>query len=140
MNHIMPRDREARRFWRVGLQRMEDAKILTDNDRWRASIYLAGYAIECTLKALILSRTPVNHRDKVLGNFRGSRAHSLEWLHGQLIATKIALGTHARKSYLYLSSWDVSLRYDPGQGDPTEAKDFLDKTEVILIWISERIE
>jgi hypothetical protein len=33
-----------------------DAKILLDAHRWSAAYYLAGYAVECGLKACILAR------------------------------------------------------------------------------------
>lgn len=34
-------------------RRFEDAQILNSHKRWTGSIYLAGYAIECSLKSLI---------------------------------------------------------------------------------------
>lgn len=34
--------------------RIEDARILLDNDRWTAAFYLVGYAVETALKACIL--------------------------------------------------------------------------------------
>lgn len=40
----------------LALDRIEDAKILLDNRRWAAAYYLAGYAVECGLKACILAR------------------------------------------------------------------------------------
>jgi len=35
---------------------LDDAKALLDDHRWSASYYLAGYAVECGLKACILAR------------------------------------------------------------------------------------
>lgn len=35
---------------------LEDAKALLDAERWPAAYYLAGYAIECGLKACVLVR------------------------------------------------------------------------------------
>jgi len=32
---------------------MEDARVLHNQKRWLGSIYLGGYAVECSLKSLI---------------------------------------------------------------------------------------
>lgn len=38
-------------------QRLEDARVLLEKDRYAAAYYLSGYAIECGLKACIAKRT-----------------------------------------------------------------------------------
>lgn len=40
--------------------RLADAKVLLKNRRYDAAYYLAGYAIECALKARIAGRTRRN--------------------------------------------------------------------------------
>ncbi|MEO6807866.1 MAG: hypothetical protein ABI353_01995 [Isosphaeraceae bacterium] len=35
---------------KAGKHRLEDAKALFDVGRWRGSMYLAGYAVECMLE------------------------------------------------------------------------------------------
>jgi HEPN domain-containing protein len=42
---------------RLALKRLEDAEILFKAERFDASFYLAGYAVECALKACIARRT-----------------------------------------------------------------------------------
>jgi HEPN domain-containing protein len=42
---------------RLALKRLEDAEILFKAERFDASFYLAGYAVECALKACIAKRT-----------------------------------------------------------------------------------
>ncbi len=37
-------------------ERLADATVLLDQSRWSAAYYLAGYAIECGLKACIMRR------------------------------------------------------------------------------------
>ena len=39
------------------------------------AVYLAGYSVECILKALIFSVVPLVQIEAVLGSFRGVRAH-----------------------------------------------------------------
>jgi HEPN domain-containing protein len=44
-----------------------DAKLLLDSGRWHAAYYLAGYAVECGLKACVLAhieRTGIIFQDK----------------------------------------------------------------------------
>ena len=61
--------------------RLEDAKILLVNSRYEGAFYLAGYAIELTLKAKIcthldiddlFSDNPTTHSKSSLGKFRES--------------------------------------------------------------------
>ncbi len=61
--------------------RLEDAKILLANSRYEGAFYLAGYAIELTLKAKIcthldiddlFSDNPTTHSKGSLGRFRES--------------------------------------------------------------------
>ncbi len=69
---------------RVAYQRLDDGNALLGIDRPRAAVYLAGYAVECILKALLLTKTPASKRAEVLATFRGSVAHSIDWLRAQL--------------------------------------------------------
>jgi hypothetical protein len=48
----------TRRFYRVLTQRFNDVLLLLEMDRKTAAVYLAGYSIECMLKALILPAVP----------------------------------------------------------------------------------
>ena len=49
-----PRSPDARRFYRAGLLRFDEAKFLLDNSEYTtAAVYLGGYAVECLFKALI---------------------------------------------------------------------------------------
>ena len=49
-------------------------------ERTTAAVYLAGYSVECMLKALILSAVPQAQEAALLARFRGARAHDYEWL------------------------------------------------------------
>jgi hypothetical protein len=54
----MPSSVQARRFYRAAKQRFDDALLLLAMERTTAAVYLAGYSVECMLKALILSAVP----------------------------------------------------------------------------------
>ena len=76
----MPSSAQARRFYRAAKPRFDDALLLLEMERTTAAIYLAGYSVECMLKALILSAVPQAQEAELLGMFRGARAHDYEWL------------------------------------------------------------
>ena|SRR2546426_188654 len=76
----LPQSREARLYYRGGKQRFEDAQFLLREGRTTGAVYLAGYTVECFLKALILASVAPGLRQQLLEEFRGSRAHSIEWL------------------------------------------------------------
>jgi len=39
---------------KAAIKRLKDAKKLTDTKRWRGAMYLAGYSVECKLKARLM--------------------------------------------------------------------------------------
>jgi len=53
----VPSSIEARLFYRAS-QRFDEAQVLLEAVRTTGAVYLAGYGIECILKALILSVFP----------------------------------------------------------------------------------
>lgn len=44
-------------FQEMARTRLEDARVLLDNDRFSAAYYIASYAVECALKACIAKKT-----------------------------------------------------------------------------------
>ena len=42
-------------FQKLAEMRLDDAKTLLDEGKWSAAYYLAGYAVECGLKACIIA-------------------------------------------------------------------------------------
>jgi hypothetical protein len=79
----LPGSREARSFYRVAQQRLEDAQVLLGGERTTGAVYLAGYAVECALKALLLSSLAPGARQTMVASFRGAKAHDFEWLSGE---------------------------------------------------------
>ena len=69
-----------RRFYRVAYQRFEEAEVLYHAGFCIGAVYLAGYAVECMLKTLILNSLPEKDHETVEAEFRGQRAHQYEWL------------------------------------------------------------
>ncbi|HMA92778.1 MAG TPA: hypothetical protein VKP30_08835 [Polyangiaceae bacterium] len=59
----------AEQFANAAYRHLKDSKVLLENQRWDGCAYLAGYVIECSLKALISSpSTPPGIELKELGH------------------------------------------------------------------------
>jgi hypothetical protein len=135
----MPADINARRYYRVAYQRLDDGIALLGISRPRAAIYLTGYAVECILKALLLMSTPAGERAEVLGMFRGAGAHSIDRLREQLVRRIGRLPIAQARHVSLVSSWSTDLRYEPGPGDPEDAQGFLAAADSILRWANGRM-
>jgi HEPN domain-containing protein len=70
--------KEPRRFLRAAEQRLHEAQFLLQNDYTTASVYLAGYAVECMLKVLILASEPQAHHPETITSFRGTHGHDFD--------------------------------------------------------------
>lgn len=136
----MPHDIEARRFYRVAYQRLEDGSLMLEKlGRPKGAVYLAGYAVECILKALLLAATPLHDRSVVARSFRGAIAHDLRWLRNQLSARNVTMPLRVKQELTYVESWSVELRYEPGEGGYEDAQQFTSSTRVILDWADGRL-
>jgi len=136
----VPSSPNARLFYRAATQRFDDAEFLLSSDRTTAAVYLSGYAVECILKALILSITTRSQENDVLGQFRGARAHDFDWLlrlYRQRggSGTPREIGEHLAR----LTSWSTDLRYSPGTISLREARAFFDSATELCRWAEGRI-
>ena len=117
----LPQAPEARLYYRAAKLRFEEAVVLLEAGKSVGAVYLAGYTVECFLKALLLDGTPPGLRKRLLTKFRGRRAHDIEWLR-DLYRRSIG-GTIPRDVALHLmrvATWDTDLRYETAlqaQGD-----------------------
>lgn len=136
----IPRFSEAKPFYRAAFQRFDDATTLLNAEHNTGAVYLAGYSVECILKALVLaSIASATIRKQIQRQFRGSRGHDFEWLKlqyktmgGPPISGAIA------KDFSLVSGWVVEIRYWTGQWNPKDAVDFIAAAERILKWADRR--
>lgn len=136
----VPQDINARRYYRVAYQRLEDGSLMLDKlERPKGAVYLTGYAVECILKALILEVTPASGRKTTLQGFRGAIAHDLSWLRGLLIARGVHIPLGIAQELAYVGTWSVDLRYEPGDGDRDDAERFISSAKAILNWADGRM-
>lgn len=137
---MLPQDPSIRRFYLVAVQRWGDAEVLFSAGRYRGSIYLAGYTIECVLKALICDATPVSRRPIVSESFRGQHGHNLDWLRASYLTMgSTSIPRTVQDALFRVQSWETTLRYQPGIGSSAEAKAFLEATLVVLEWAKSKL-
>lgn len=131
---------EARRFYRAALQRLDDARILQKAEHTTGAVYLAGYGIECILKALVLNGLPEVRHKEMLRSFRGSKAHDFEWLRSQYYQIGGArFPSGITRSFTFVSDWSTDIRYVPKTIRPTEADAFMKAAEGIVRWANGRL-
>jgi len=136
----MPNSAPARRFYRAAKQRFDDALLLLEMERTTAAIYLAGYSVECMLKALILSAVPQAQEAELLGLFHGARAHDYEWLlHLYVEKGGARMPPSVVPHFARVNSWSTDMRYAPGTVAAHEAKAFLDAAVEIMTWADGRL-
>lgn len=136
----VPSSLEARHFYNCALQRFEDAQILLRWERTTAAVYLAGYGIECILKAMVLSAVPQTKTAAELHFFRGHRAHDYEWLRKKYYEHR---GPHFPREinvhFTLVSDWSTDLRYRPGKMSMGDAEDFLSAARTIIEFAKGRL-
>jgi hypothetical protein len=126
---------EVRRFRSVAIQRFEEAQLPNKYDRRTAAVYLAGYAVECSLKALLLSASTDSQLRGLMTSFRGRVGHDFEWLKAKYIKGGGAkFPPEIAKAFTVVSPWTTELRYKAGDTPPREADLFLRSAEEIIAW------
>jgi hypothetical protein len=101
---------------------------------------MAGYAVECSLKALVLAQTPKKRRADVLASFRGNVGHDFDWLRRQYLAVGgQSLPTACLAAFTLVNFWGTNLRYEPGTIPVKDAEEFLHAVRVIREWADGRL-
>jgi hypothetical protein len=136
----LPQSSEARRYYRAANQRFEDSQWLLRENRTTGAVYLAGYTVECILKALVLAIVASRLQAQVLAEFRGNRAHNIEWL-GGLYRQHVgaAIPRNVTRHLLRVASWSTDLRYATGTIKSREADDFMESVVAIYQWADGRM-
>jgi HEPN domain-containing protein len=124
--------------------RIHDAKVLLAARRWSAAYYLAGYAIECALKACIAKLMKPEE-------FPDRRLAEKCWTHDlpQLLAVaelKIELDVAMRTNPDFANNWDTvkvwneSSRYTRNTRAAAESlyKAIVDGKHGVLSWLKQR--
>ncbi len=129
----------ARKFLRAAEQRMIAVDFLRRADLNFEAVYLAGYVIECSLKALLLSSMPAKQRLAYADrHFRGRAGHSYESLKEALFRQHVNIPAQIADQ-LRRSAWSTELRYQVGLLKAIEAKTFIAIAGEVLAWVQRTI-
>ncbi|WP_242541052.1 HEPN domain-containing protein [Phormidium pseudopriestleyi] len=121
-------------------RRLEDAESLFDSHRWTGSMYLGGYAIECSLKSLICykeEKSNLKETKPFKDGLQGSNLHNLTQLLGNVESIEKAIELDRTKGYktawtTVCSLWrSDDLRYSNKLGDEQECKNFIEAVKKI---------
>ena len=129
----------ARYFLKVALQRLTGAEEIMDKLRLTLEAhYIGGYAVECSLKALILSLTPSAEREGMIRQLtRGAINHDTEHLRGLLKGRGLDLPLELVKRMRRLDG-TTDLRYGIGRRDTGETRAFLNTARAIFDWAEQQ--
>jgi HEPN domain-containing protein len=125
----------SREFQRAARQRLTTAEFLFENDYTLDATYLAGYTVECSLKALILRLTPAKKQPEMLKKISsGKLMHDPEILNGILKNLKNPIPLALIKG-LRKAGWSTDLRYEFGRRDRERTQGFLKTAKEVYDWV-----
>lgn len=146
------REKIIRKFFRAADQRFTAGEFLIENGYHRDGIYLAGYVVECALKALILKWSPRREFEETLELLTGvgAKGHDFEYLKELLKRRRFAfpltgvveempgddalLPRDIRRALSRVASWDTAERYEVSAIRYNDAREFLEATATIRDW------
>lgn len=136
----LPGPTESRLYYRAAKQRFDDAQLLLAAGRTTGAMYLAGYTVECFLKALILASVSARRRKEIMSEFRGRRAHDIEWL-GAFYRRHVgaAIPRGVTRHLQQVASWSTDLRYMTGAFKSRDVDDFMASVLAIATWADGRM-
>jgi hypothetical protein len=101
---------------------------------------LAGYAVECVLKALILEATPRGRRRDVSDSFRGAKGHDFDWLRAEYSkAGGSSNPAEIVRAFDVVNRWTIVLRYEARTAGLQEATAFIRAVRQIVAWADGRM-
>jgi hypothetical protein len=125
----------SRDFQKVAAQRLETAELLLRERRTLDAQYIGGYTVECSLKALILERTPDPEKPDVLKKLTsGASMHRHDILLGLLRDDGVALPLDLARRMRHFR-WNSDLRYETGRRDTGETRGLLTTAKAIYDWV-----
>lgn len=125
---------KPRDFLRVAENRLIEARYLFEGKHYTVAIYLAGYTVECALKALLLASAPKSRRPSVGDLLRGNAGHNFDLLKGHYFRNGGAdFPPEISKAFVFVNtSWRTRLRYETKVMARGEADQFLRSAGAIL--------
>lgn len=131
------------------IHRRDDALALLNATRWRGAMYLAGYSIECLLKAKLMRMFSCSNlvdledelqRRGLLADRATIFTHQLEMLL-RLTGGLDRLRQNAALWQLFniANRWIPAWRYNPDLSNAEDAEDYLDAVNKVRHWIDNNV-
>ncbi|MGE0607365.1 MAG: HEPN domain-containing protein [Pirellulales bacterium] len=133
------RAKDIRLFERIAGQRLTAAGLLLQHHFFLESVYLAGYSVECAMKALILRRTPGSKHETMMDRLTkvGAKGHDFEYLKKLLKDCRCSFPSSVAEKLQVVTWWSTDLRYQVGTVAPADAQTFMNATQQIWKWARE---
>jgi HEPN domain-containing protein len=134
---------------KASIHRLDDAKVLLANGRWRGAMYLAGYSVECLLKAKLMRNHGCRNLDELDNELRdrgvlpaggSSITHDLSLL---LLMTRA--GDRLRENltlwrqFNRVNKWIPAWRYTADLSNREDAQFYLDAVQEVRRWIEANV-
>ena len=127
---------KSRDVLKVAEQRLTTAEFLCGAKFNLDAQYIGGYTVECSLKGLILHKTPDPEKpDKLKRITSGARMHQAEILLGELRGQGASLPLEISQRMRRHFVWTTDLRYETGRRDTGETIAFLRTVKAIYDWV-----
>lgn len=121
---------------KAALKRLLDARSLQSQNRWRGAMYLAGYSIECKLKARLMEMYNIDKLEQLeveiekrVGHPVNIFTHSIDVLFALTGARDRLLRKPkdqiALRAYQRCNTWSPAWRYKPDDGSEDDCESFL---------------
>lgn len=135
---------------KAALKRLIDARSLQSQKRWRGAMYLAGYSIECKLKARLMEMYDIDKLElleeeieRKVGHRVNVFTHSIELLFG-LTGVRDRLLNDPKKpstlrSYQQCNTWRPAWRYKPDDGAEGDCKTFMEAIQEFSEFIDKNV-
>jgi HEPN domain-containing protein len=129
--------------------RLEDAHVLLNAERWRGTMYMSGYAVECLIKAKLMQIYSCRNlheledelqRRGILTSHATVFTHHLELLL-RLTQTfdRLRQNRELWPQFNIVNRWIPAWRYTANLANRQDAEDFLEAVENIMDWIENNL-
>ena len=125
----------SREFQRASEKRFTSAEFLLDHGYTLDAFYLAGYSVECILKALIMHLTPEPDREATFDRLKsGAKMHYPENLKEELKNLRRPIPIDLVKR-LRRFEWSTDLRYESGRRPRSEVRGYVKVATTVIEWV-----
>jgi hypothetical protein len=134
---------------RAGQRRLADARALAQRGEAhaRGAMYLAGYAVECRIKARAIEQHRCLTLDHLCTKLRLSRkdvySHDLSRLVVLLFSretlARLASSPRTGQAWSRVAAWSSDWRYDSASTTQRNAEQFLDDVRDVKLWIESNL-